>query len=185
MALPKLIAAIDPGSSGGIAWIDESGEVQTCPHDKREILIEVLHINYRAPETEYCVGDKNPITIYMEKVSGYYPKPRTKDGEKEEFNLQSSAFSMFNFGKAAGIPLGICEAFGIEPIQVMPTAWQKVCFTKKSGTRSQWKNKLKEIAQRRYPDVKVTLWNADALLILSYGTLMSRGEIDIAPEKKK
>jgi hypothetical protein len=176
---PKLIAAIDPGASGAIAWIDEAGEVQTCSHDKRQIFIEVLHMTHNIAEAEGRV-------IYMEKVAGYYPKPKiAKPGEKEEFNLQSSAFSMFNFGKSAGICLGICEAFGIEPIQVMPAQWQKCCFVKKSGTRTQWKNALKKIAQRRYPQVKVTLTNADALLILSYGTLVSRGEIDIAPDGKR
>lgn len=171
----RLIAAIDPGASGGIAWLTSQGVVETCSQDNRKEFIRWL---------ADIVCDHDPV-IYMEKVSGYYPKPKaTKPGEKEEFNLQSSAFSMFNFGKAAGIPLGICEAFGIVPVEVMPAQWQKVCFTKKSGTRGQWKNTLKDIAQRRYPDIKVTLWNADALLILSYGTLITRGQIDIAPDKK-
>ncbi len=169
-----IIAAIDPGASGGMAWITE-GVVSTCSMENRALFIEALRM-----------AEGFSITVYMEKVAGYYPKPKVAaPGERLEFNLQSSAYAMFNFGKAAGILIGICEAFGIELIQVMPAAWQKVCFVKKSGSRGQWKNTLKEIAQRRYPDVKVTLANADALLILSYGILMTRGEIDIAPDKKK
>lgn len=126
------------------------------------------------------------VIVYMEKVAGYYPKPKVPmPGEKPEFNLQASSFAMFNFGKSAGICLGICEAFGITPIEVMPRVWQQALLVKKSGTRSQWKGKLKEIAQRRFPDACVTLANADALLILSYGMLMSRGEISVAPEKRE
>jgi hypothetical protein len=65
----------------------------------------------------------------------------------------------------------------------MPAQWQKCCFVKKSGTRQAWKNTLKGIAQKRFPNVKVTLQNADALLLLSYGMLMSRGIIETAPSK--
>lgn len=171
----KILAAIDPGSSGGIAWQIEKGEVETCSFENRTRFIEMLRAH----------RDHSGIIVFMEKVTGYYPKPKMKFGEKEEFNLQASSFSMFNFGKSAGLCLGICEAFGIEPKQVMPAQWQKCCFAKKSGTRQQWKNKLKEIAQRRFPDIKVTLTNADALLILSYGMLVSNGEIDIAPSDKQ
>lgn len=175
-----MIAAIDPGASGGMAWIDSSCEVKTCSMANRGEFVGAL----RKEGGEIVKTDEilEPLaTIYMEKVAGYYPKPKVIPDQKPEFNLQVSAFSMFNFGKSAGICIGICEAFGITPIEVMPAVWQKVLFVKKSGSRSQWKNQLKEIAQRRYPDVRVTLANADALLILSYATLITRGEIHVAP----
>lgn len=178
----KLIAAIDPGSSGGFAWVNEAGYVETCGTGQRRAFIEYL----RESRKNWSYESRDMPVVYMEKVAGYYPKPKlSAPGEKPEFNLQSSAFSMFNFGKSAGICLGICEAFGIVPVEVMPAAWQKITFMKKSGSRQQWKNALKEVAQRRFPDVKVTLANADALLLLSYGMLMTRGEIDIAPESKQ
>lgn len=175
--LIRPIAAIDPGASGGMAWITSQGNVETCSMENRKEFISWL---------SDTICDVDPV-IYIEKVAGYFPKPKiAKPGEKEEFNLQASAFSMFNFGKAAGIPIGICEAFGIVPIEVMPAAWQKCCFTSKGKkTRQDWKNELKSIAQRRYPEIKVTLSNADALLILSYGTLITRGQIDLAPGKVK
>src|ERR1700743_1819462 len=84
------VAAIDPGASGGMAWIGQSGNVETCSMENRKEFIRWL---------SDCVCDVDPV-IYMEKVGGYYPKPKAvKPGEKEEFNLQASAFSMFNFGK--------------------------------------------------------------------------------------
>jgi hypothetical protein len=36
------------------------------------------------------------------------------------------------------------------------------------ASKSEWKNKLKAEAQRRFPDLKVTLKTADALLILEW-----------------
>lgn len=175
-----MIASIDPGTSGGIAWQWENGDVETCGMGQCSAFIDALNQYYR----ENILGPANPPVVYIEKVGGYYPKLKVPvAGEKAEFNLQSSAFSMFNFGKSAGICYGICQAFGITPIEVMPAQWQKVCFAKKSGTRQQWKNRLKEIAQKRFPNVKVTLSNCDALLILSYGMLMTNGSIETAPIK--
>jgi hypothetical protein len=169
--MKRLVAAIDPGSAGGMAWVDLEGEICTCPMDKRALFIEHLAMVAGTAPTNPGI---EMIDVYMEKVSGYYPKPKTvPDAGKPEFNLQASAFSMFNFGKSAGLCYGLLEAFGMVPKEVMPATWQKICFVKKSGSRGQWKNKLKEIAQKRFPNVKVTLANADALLILSYGMLTS------------
>lgn len=160
-----------------MAWQYASGEVQTCGMGQRGLFKQMLW-------TASIDGFPPKVKVYIEKVGGYYPKPKVPvAGEKPEFNLQASAFSMFNFGKSAGVCYGICEAFGIVPIEVMPAQWQKVCFVKKSGTRQAWKNILKEIAQKRFPNVKVTLGNCDALLLLSYGMLMSRGSIETAPSK--
>lgn len=167
-----------------MAWQYSGGDVETCSMANRGAFIEALSFGPHTRLHGLAEPEDRPI-VYIEKVGGYYPKPKVPvAGEKPEFNLQSSAFSMFNFGKSAGICYGICEAFGITPIEVMPAQWQKVCFAKKSGTRQQWKNRLKEIAQRRFPSVKVTLQNADALLLLSYGMLMTNGSIDVAPTKK-
>jgi hypothetical protein len=42
------------------------------------------------------------------------------------------------------------------------------------GNKTIWKNKLKTRAQQLYPGIKVTLANADALLILRYAELEER-----------
>jgi hypothetical protein len=55
---------------------------------------------------------------------------------------------------------------------VRPAKWQQhFGLGKRSGCASdtEWKNKLKQAAQRLYPDIKVTLDTADALLLLEYG----------------
>ena len=60
---------------------------------------------------------------------------------------------------------------GVRIVRVRPHDWQKHLRlgTKKdcSGT-TEWKNKLKSEAIRRFPTQKVTLATADALLILDY-----------------
>jgi hypothetical protein len=51
---------------------------------------------------------------------------------------------------------------------ITPQKWQKKLGlgTSKGLTPTQWKNKLKAEAQRLFPDIRVTLKTADALLIL-------------------
>jgi len=75
---------------------------------------------------------------------------------------------MFRFGRSTGVIIGALCALRIPFREIPPQAWQKNAGT---GTalklnRTQWKRKLKEIAQQRYPSLKVTLSTADALLML-------------------
>lgn len=51
----------------------------------------------------------------------------------------------------------------------------------KAQSKTAWKNKLKEEAQRRFPQLDITLKTADALLILDYAREMERA-IQNTPE---
>lgn len=54
---------------------------------------------------------------------------------------------------------------------VRPQVWQKVFnlgTAASCASKSEWKNKLKAEAQRRFPHLPVTLATADALLILEW-----------------
>jgi len=56
-------------------------------------------------------------------------------------------------------------------VEVKPKAWQHamgISPRAKSDTPTQWKNKLKGAAQELFPNVKVTLATADALLIAEH-----------------
>lgn len=63
-------------------------------------------------------------------------------------------------------------ALGVPTVKVKPQKWERhysnTIGTSRGRSRSRWKNKLKEEAQRRFPKERITLWNADALLILEY-----------------
>ena len=52
-------------------------------------------------------------------------------------------------------------------VEVRPQEWQKY-FGKLPKERTKRKNKLKRIAQKRFPSKKVTLANADAILLAIY-----------------
>ena len=84
-------------------------------------------------------------------------------------NLPASSIAVLfrNFG----FSLGVLSAFNIETRLVRPQEWQKGLSlgTSKGMTRTEWKNKLKAEAQRRFPKIKVTLKTADAILLLAYG----------------
>ena len=54
--------------------------------------------------------------------------------------------------------------------------WQKpLGISRQGATDTVWKNRLKEIAQQRYPQLKVTHAVADALLIMGYGLSVETG----------
>ena len=148
--------AIDPGQSGGLAWQDEYGQTQSC----------------KMPATEGDVVDmlssmsiSAPATAYVEKVGGF-----TGQGQPGS--------AMFNFGRGVGVLHGALLALGVRVIEVTPQKWQGhigIGTSKGSATKTAWKNKLKSEAQRRYPDQKVTLSTADALLMLEYALAMGKG----------
>ena len=65
--------------------------------------------------------------------------------------------------------MGALMAFGWRIIEVPPVRWQKWLGIGRCGGD---KNKLKAEAQRRFPNDRVTLMTADALLILDYARAM-------------
>jgi hypothetical protein len=81
----------------------------------------------------------------------------------------SSVAVMFrNFGFICGA----LAALRIRTILVRPQEWQKgysLGTARSCESKTEWKNKLKGEAQRRYPWADVTLKTADALLILEHG----------------
>jgi len=96
--------------------------------------------------------------IYMEQLTGF--TGRTNTGS-----------SNFKMGKYYYPIETLCFAFDKRLVMVPPQRWMKALGT---GTRSsysdqtQWKNHLKEMAQRLYPEIKITLKVADSLLLLEY-----------------
>lgn len=140
------ILAIDPGASGGMAWIDQ-GLVFSC----------------RMPDTE---GD------VFEKIQGLstLPGPRVAVVENQVGvvgpGVRVSSAAMFKFGRGFGFLLGCLQALQWRIELVRPMKWQKEMSlgVKDNG----WKNKLKAEAQRLFPCQKVTLKTADALLLLEW-----------------
>lgn len=142
--------AIDPGKNGGLAWTDLDGVIHT---EKMPDTIGSLADKLRSIRA-YGGGD-----AVLEKVGGYVagsPAPGS---------------AMFSFGENYGAIQACLSCMGFRYELIAPQKWQKPLSmgTKASaGGSAEWKRKLKAEAQRRFPSVDVTLWNADALLILDY-----------------
>lgn len=87
---------------------------------------------------------------------------------------------MFVFGRGVGVIETAFTAAGYSPQEVPAANWQKALGVvprarRREGkkliwleTRSQFKGRLKAMAQSMFPSVKVTLAVSDALLIAAY-----------------
>ncbi len=140
------IIGIDPGASGGIAWSTSGPLLATTkmpetPHDLAELLSDIK--------------GEGDCEIHLEEVGGYI-------GGKG-----APGAAMFNFGRNFGQIIGVAAALRIPIKLARPQRWQKALGLGNSNgmTKSKWKNKLKARAQQLYPDAKVTLDIADAILI--------------------
>jgi hypothetical protein len=78
--------------------------------------------------------------------------------------------STFKFGQGYGWLRCLLMALDIPYEDTPPKKWQKwyAMSSEKGETRTHWKNRLKAKAQQHFPEIKVTLGNADALLIAYY-----------------
>jgi hypothetical protein len=144
--------AIDPGASGGFAWLN-GGETQCqkMPATEGDVLDLLRQI--RATGVERLVIE--------DQVGVMGP------------GMKVAASAMFTFGRGFGFLLGAAMALGYRVEAVRPMKWQKSLSlgTKKdAGGNTPWKNKLKAVAQQRFPMCSVTLSVADALLLLDYAT---------------
>lgn len=168
------IIAIDPGRTGGIAWNSLSEGVQACcmPYDEDgviKLLRQIIEVNAN-----------HRIIAYMELVTGYIKV----DKDEEERENRQPAHQMFKFGRGVGTLVGALKMVGIEPREVSPRTWQKpfyVSLSKQNGqrkSRSERKRILRDIAQRRFQQIEVTLKTADALLIYAYASMMESQELE-------
>ena len=140
--------AIDPGKAGGIAVRYAGNKVLAFNMPETEGDIRDLFVRLYNPDS--------PTVAYVEKVGGYIGGPGAPGS------------AMFNFGRNFGFLLGTLAGLYIRTELITPQKWQKTLGlgTSKGMRPTEWKNKLKAEAQRLFPDIKVTLKTADALLIL-------------------
>lgn len=155
---------IDPGKSGGLVALDENGkvvQVTSMLETNREVLDWFMQF-----EGEQIVG-------YLERVGGY------SSGVEGFFSPPSA----FKFGAGYGALEMALTAARIRYENPMPQKWMKALGVpprkkvnkKYVESKTEYKNRLKAIAQRLFPAIKVTLAIADALLIAYYGWKTERG----------
>lgn len=151
MKHPGLIA-IDPGCSGGIAWVCSDGIVacDKIPESTGDFVSWLILAKN--------MFGANQCEVYLEDV----PMGMAKGFFGPMAKLQ----------RRAGIAEGAIQALEIRLVMVAPKRWQKVLgLGNRKDYGKGWKNHLKAIAQQRFPHLDVTLATADALLILEYACL--------------
>lgn len=143
----KKLIAIDPGASGGLAWRTETkASAIKMPETEGDIISFLRGFNH------------NDTCVFLEEVGGYIGKAQPGS-------------AMFTFGRNTGFLIGAVMALGFRLEMVRPQTWQKnlgIGTSRTCASKTEWKNKLKALAQRKFPQVGVTLATADALLILDY-----------------
>lgn len=151
--MSKTIISIDPGASGGFLVKTKSSCVALKMPDTLADWAEQIRCwnNYANQEGEELVA-------YVEDIPKFC-------GPK----LPGS--SVFVMAENFGAIQGILAALNIRTIMVRPQEWQKglgVGTRNACKSKTQWKQKLKAEAQRRFPTLKLTNATADAALILDY-----------------
>ena len=151
----KTIIGIDPGLSGGIAWIrDGRACVEKMPdtlHDLWGLIESILSDHAMIYRPHECAA-------YLESVHS---------------SPQMGVKSAFTFGQGFGQLEMALVAANVPLNRVRPQQWQKAmgCLTKGD------KNVSKRRAQELFPSLKVTHSTADALLIAKFGSGLSNAQV--------
>lgn len=147
-----MLIGIDPGGSGGIAMLFDSGKliVEPMPDTLRDMWATIGE-----PGDVYCDPNESRFAI----IENVHSMPG------------QGVASTFSFGRNLGCLEMALTAADIPYDKVAPRSWQKALGIQprpKEMPMTEWKNLLKGHAQRLYPSEKVTLKTADALLLLEY-----------------
>lgn len=154
------VIGIDPGANGGLAVYipNRHTKVLKMPKDNAEL----------ADFLKYYAENYNPI-VFLEKLS-----VRPDD-------VAVGADGKANMGKIFRIQKlianyehlkALIETAGIPYAMVHPMTWQTKLKLRVRGQheeKAERKRRYQTFAAEQYGDVKVTLWNADALLLMHFG----------------
>lgn len=140
------ILAIDPGVNGGIALVIDG---ITTVHKMPDSIYDIQDFFMDDPtyDSNICV-----IEQIHKGSAAQGPRKGVKQIWSQAQNYTALMCALYNAN--------------IKTIEVSPAKW----MSKLPGTRpKEYKDRkkwLKEHAQRLFPEIKVTLWNADALCLM-------------------
>jgi hypothetical protein len=147
--LKQAFLGIDPGKSGGISIIYSKTKYNAykCPEDVYQMASLIKEIKNN------CTIKSYTIRCFIENVHAFPTDARSR---------------AFAFGKNFGMWLGILASYSVKPLLVSPSKWQNH-FGPFPKLKKDRKNKIKEIAKDAFPNIKMTLYVSDAMLISLYG----------------
>jgi crossover junction endodeoxyribonuclease RuvC len=107
-----LILGIDPGTTGALAWLSDTG-----------VLIEVVDM----PTIEIKVGKSKRQRVNPALVAHLFAKRRPDTVVLEEVASQPNdgAIAAFTFGRSFGVLEGVIAALHIPVVMVRPPVWKK------------------------------------------------------------
>ena len=139
---------IDPGKSGGLMVIDETGKVEAykCPDKVFDMsVLFKISIGNTAPDK---------VNLLMERV---WARP------------SNATRAAFTYGVNYGQWLGIAASLEVKTYTELPLNWMKWFGCPKGMISRDRKNWLKDKAKELYPNIKkITLATSDAILIGHY-----------------
>lgn len=159
--LPKIdcIIGIDPGANGGIAvWRPNSiSTAVKMPQDITSLRDYLLSIKDMSV---------NPIA-FLEKVSIRPDDVMIANGTANMGKVYRIQSMMRGYEEIKAM----LTLLDIPFVMVHPMKWQSALKLRgeKGETKAERKNRYKSIAAKMYPEIKPTLWSADATLIMQYG----------------
>ena len=141
------IIAIDPGASGGIAWIDGTGTVSA------ERMPEGMAAQCDRLRSIAAVLGSGAVAV-IERVGGYMPGNAGPGAVK--------------FARHCGHLEAALYCLGVPVEQVSPATWMRICGPLPTGLdhKRERKNAIKDAVARRFPHLTITLSTADAAGIL-------------------
>jgi len=144
-----VLLAIDPGAKGGYAATDGvSFHTGALPQTEGDII--------------GLLKSLAPTELFLEDLVKY-------TGVK----MPSSAMAVY--ASNWGFIKGVAQTMGCRLVLVKPQQWIKsLGLGSATEGKTVWKNKLKSRAQQLRPNEKITLQNADAVLILEYALLSKK-----------
>lgn len=141
----RVVMAIDPGASGGLAWVDGDGVVQaeSMPQGMTAIVDRLREMAAAMPG----------LTAVTEKVGHWMPGDHPNAATK--------------FARHCGQIEAALYALGIPFDEVSPGVWMKSLGTLPK-VKAERKRMIRELMARRFPHLRVTLDTADALGLLTW-----------------
>lgn len=156
------VLGIDPGANGGIAVFQPGQLTKTVkmPKDIRG-LSDFFHY----------YADNFKAIVFLEKLA--VRPDDVRDNPGKIYRIQQM---MANYEHLKAL----LETAGIPYVLTHPMKWQTALKLRMPGGgegKGDRKRRYKTVAEAHYPECRVTLWNADALLIMHFGRWALRNDI--------
>lgn len=164
------IIGLDPGANGGI--------VKWRPNEKITAIRMPKDLTELRNYLEYLKTICSPI-VFLEKLS-VRPDDITSGVDGINMGKLYRIQKMLANYEQLKATIAVCD---VPFVMVHPMKWQnelklRAKTTRKKEEKNERKRRYKEIAGNLYPELKPTLWNADATLIMHFGRYILRNNLN-------